>query len=94
MINLFYTLILIIYIYFRNYPADELNVKYQKLVSTNLLGYSQYLEKLPKKQLQEAKEENKQLILTSNKFWKYAKDEAKSVCIIEKLLLCSFLFMY
>lgn len=64
---------------FRNLPSDELLLKHQRLVAANLLGYGHYLEKLPKDQLKEAKDENKQLILNSSKFWKLAKDEAKSV---------------
>jgi hypothetical protein len=66
-------------IFRRHFSADDINAKYQRIVGANLLGYSQYLEKLPRDQLLEAKEENKELILNTNKFWKYAKDESKAV---------------
>lgn len=65
----------------RNIPADEMCAKYQRILSSNLLGYSRYVNDLPKDDLHEAKEENKQLILNTNKFWKFAKDESKSVSI-------------
>lgn len=61
-----------------------MNMKYQRIVSSNLLGYSRYLNHLPKDELLEAKEENKKLILNTNKFWKFAKDESKSVSVWTK----------
>ncbi|XP_065225730.1 E3 ubiquitin-protein ligase listerin [Planococcus citri] len=63
----------------KSIPADELNIKYQRILSANLLGYAQYLEKIPKEQLIEALQDNKTMILNTNKFWKFAKDESKSV---------------
>lgn len=65
----------------RHFLADEIKAKYQRIIGTNLLGYSQYLDKLPRDQLLEAKDENKELILNTNKFWKYAKDESKAVSL-------------
>ena len=52
---------------------------------SNLLGYAHYLDKLPKDQLLEATEDNKQLILNTNKFWKFAKDESKVVSFWKSL---------
>lgn len=55
-----------------------MEAKYQRVIIASLQGYSLYLQRLSSEQIKQAEATNKK-ILSSQKFWKYAKNKAPAI---------------
>ncbi|XP_071439898.1 E3 ubiquitin-protein ligase listerin [Hetaerina americana] len=62
----------------KNLSAEELEAKYTRILIISLRGYSYYLQQLPVKILKKSEQANQKLI-SSPKFWKYARNSSPVV---------------